>query len=383
MNWKDALDGLTKTENPGMRKDLVSFLHDEIRSGRIRDAAFPDRITDLYLDTKDVSLSTELKRLQNRYRSRQILGHDLLRLTSPPLGDADRRRLWEDVHSLKSTYEKVQDQTCDFEAVYEVREPIGEGGMSVVFRAVRKADDTEVAVKVLREEFFSKPSIVERFNRECRLSLSFDHPNVIRVHEAGEVDGRAFLVMEYLPLGGVDVRLGDPELTPPVALCIGRQAAEALAYLHSMYIVHRDVKLSNLLIAGWDPKRIDAGPPGVRVKLADFGLSKAIPGDGLTRVGTAMGTDEYAAPEQKRSARDVDHRADIYSLGVCLFRMLSGGGFPGNGSPALRELNPELPEELVFLVEKCIETDREKRFSSARELAGTLAEIERRMSKLK
>ncbi len=373
MDWDTIFQALERNAERAEKERLLALLHQEAAEGRAGDEAFRERLNRAFSAAREPWLAAAIKRLQNRLRGRAVLGRDLLRMTAPPVGDEEQKRLWEDLHRLKSAHDRVQAEPEPFEARYDVREQIGEGGMSTVFRAVRDSDGTEVAVKLLREAFFDQPSMLERFRRECRLSLSFDHPRVVRVLEAGD-DGRTgFIVMEHLPLGGLDARLPDPGLTPRVALAATRQAAEALAYLHAKAVVHRDVKLGNLLVARWEP---EDGREPLEVKLTDFGLSKALPGDGLTRVGTRMGSEFYAAPEQLSGAGTVDARADIYSLGVVLYRLISKKGFPEGRYPPLTELCPELPARVDRLLERCLEPDPQRRSIKAVDVVEELQGVE-------
>jgi serine/threonine protein kinase len=375
LNWESAIDKLQTTNDADLRKRLVAFLHEKVRIGRIQANEFAEKISKLYRETSDPWLSIELKRLQNRLRTRKILGRDLLRLREPPLGDDEKRRLWEDVKALQEAHDRAQDKGQGLEVLYDVREQIGEGGMSVVFRAVRKADHVDVAIKYLRKQLLNNPATAARFRRECRLCTSFDHPNIIRVFDSGEHNGSAFLVMEYLPLGGLDGFIDHPDLSPRHSLAAIRQAAGALAYIHEKGVIHRDVKLSNLLVAKWRPGGAANIDNQIQVRLSDFGLCKEISADGFTRADTKMGTDFYSAPEMLYKPSRADHRADIYSLGVSLYRLLSGGAFPEKEYAPLQKQSSQIPAGIDEIVRGCVEEDREKRCSSASQVAAMLSEI--------
>ncbi len=369
MDWIEAVDAFNSTGDLSMQKRLVDLLHQEMNRGRIQDPAFLVGLDALYRDTRDVALSTELKRLQNRYRLRQVMGSDLLRLKAPPIGDREQQKLWEDLHALKSAYDSSETSRTGFEEKYTVHEMVGEGGMSRVFRATRESDGQTVAVKYLRKKFFKSPTIVARFQRECRLCLMFDHPNIVKVFEADLSDGIGFIVMEYVPHGGLDGFLNDPDLSPRLALAAAGQAARAVAYLHAQKVIHRDIKLANLLVSYWAPDSDSPAGEKIHVKLTDFGLSKTVPGDGLTKVGTKMGTEFYSSPEMLANPLLADERTDIYSLGVAFYRLISGDGFPVGDYQTLHELAPELPVELDILLKACLEKDKERRFASAKDLS--------------
>ncbi len=196
----------------------------------------------------------------------------------------------------------------------EVIRLIGQGGMGAVYLARQRALDRLVALKLInpRED---DPTFAERFAREAKAMARLSHPNVVTVFESGVADGLPYLVMEYVD--GVTLRdaMRAKKLTPAEALKIIPQVCDALEYAHSQGVVHRDVKPENILLD-------KAG----RVKIADFGLAKLADPDGvsLTRTHQAMGTPHYMAPEQWERPGEVDHRADIYALGVLLYELLTG-----------------------------------------------------------
>jgi len=363
---------LSQIQEPEMLHKAISLLHQEVQSGNLDETSLGDALQQLYQKSSDISLCTEIKRLQNRLRNRKILGRDLLRLSSPPLGDSERLALWKDLHALKGSYDGIVAESQSFEETYEVLEKIGDGGMSVVFRARRLTDGSDVAIKFLRRKYFSSPAVKARFRRECRVSMELRDPTIVRVFEAGEYEGGGFLVMEYLPLGGVDGLLHDPGLTSIVSFLIAIQVAEALAVIHKRNIVHRDVKLSNLLIESWNQDSAD-----IKVRLSDFGICKELAAEGLTRTGSTLGTDFYIAPEQLATPAEVDSRADIYSLGVLIYRLFSKKYFPTGEYQDLKQLDPTLPEELDLLVKKCLQQAPEHRPESAELVAQELRALEK------
>jgi len=199
----------------------------------------------------------------------------------------------------------------------EILEFIGAGGMGALYKARQKQLDRVIALKILPPESGRDPEFAERFLREARALAKLNHPNIVTVHEFGETDGLFYLIMEYVD--GVNLRQMEQsaKLTPAEALVIIPKICDALQYAHDEGVVHRDIKPANILI---DKKG--------RVKLADFGLAKLLGKSQvdftLTGTNQAMGTPQYMAPEQVEKPLTVDHRADIYSLGVVFYEMLTG-----------------------------------------------------------
>ena len=208
---------------------------------------------------------------------------------------------------------------------YKLLAKLGEGGMGAVYKALHTRLDKVVALKVLPAERMRDAGAVARFEREMKAVGKLDHPNIVRAMDAGEEDGMHFLVMEYVE--GLDLSQLAKNTGPlPVAdACeLVRQAALGLAEAHEHGLVHRDIKPSNLMLA--KPKKKKGEPT---VKILDLGLallSEALAPDagGLTTSGQMMGTIDYMAPEQGGDSHQVDIRADIYSLGATLYRLLTG-----------------------------------------------------------
>jgi hypothetical protein len=201
---------------------------------------------------------------------------------------------------------------------------LGSGGMGAVYRARQLDLDRDVAVKVLPAGLTENPVFVERFRREARALARLDHPNIVQVFGSGVSDGLCYIVMEYVD--GVTLReaITERAVDPASALRIAPQICEALEFAHAAGVVHRDIKPENILLG-----------QGGKVKVADFGLAKLSDADTsgtlLTATGAAMGTLRYMAPEQF-DGESIDHRADIYALGVVIYELLTGhvpmGQFP-------------------------------------------------------
>ena len=195
----------------------------------------------------------------------------------------------------------------------EVLACLGRGGMGVVYKARQKSLDRLVALKILAPEREKDPQFAERFAREAQALAKLSHPHIVTVYDFGQADGLFYLLMEYVD--GVNLRqlLRTRRLESKEALAIVPPICDALQYAHDHAVVHRDIKPENLLLD-------KAG----QVKIADFGIAKMLGGDSTPDEEQGVGTPHYMAPEQHATPQAADHRADIYSLGVVLYEMLTG-----------------------------------------------------------
>ena len=241
----------------------------------------------------------------------------------------------------------------------EILEFIGQGGMGAVYKARQTKLDRIVALKILPQRLAGEPQFAERFEREGRLLARLSHPNIIGVHDFGQAGGHYYLLMEYVD--GVNLRqaLASGQFTPQQSLSIIPKICEALQYAHDEGVLHRDIKPENVLM---DTKG--------RVKIADFGIAKLSGADdktGLTATGAAIGTPHYMAPEQIERPSDVDHRADIFSLGVVFYEMLTGE-LPLGRFAAPSERRELLDTRIDQVVMRALEKDRERRQQSANQV---------------
>ncbi len=247
---------------------------------------------------------------------------------------------------------------------------IGQGGMGAVYRARQKELDRVVALKILPPDIGRDASFAERFMREARTLARLNHPGIVTLYEFGRADGLFFFLMEFVD--GVNLRqlLAGDRLSSREALAIVPQICDALQYAHDQGIVHRDIKPENILLDRQG-----------RVKVADFGLAKLLgpgeetPSDAVaaavrlsapTESGKVMGTPQYMAPEQRKRPTEVDHRADIYSLGVVFYQMLTGE-LPGEpiARPSSRSREMRLDVRLDEVVLKALESEPERRYQQA------------------
>jgi len=230
---------------------------------------------------------------------------------------------------------------------------IGKGGMGAVYQARQPGLDRIVALKILPPQTASGPGFVERFNREARALAKLAHPNIVAVHEFGQVNGLPFFLMEFVD--GLNLRQLERagKLSPREALQIVPQICEALQFAHDEGIVHRDIKPENILL---DKKG--------RVKIADFGIAKILGREAepsLTETQGAIGTPHYMAPEQVENPTTVDHRADIFSLGVVFYEMLTGELPLGRFAPPSSG-KVEVDVRLDDVVLRALEKDPERRY---------------------
>ncbi len=269
---------------------------------------------------------------------------------------------------------------------YEVESWLGGGGFGAVYRARHAVMDRPVALKILHTKQNMSQRAVERFFQEAKAAAAIGHPDIIQVFDAGVTpDGTSFLAMELVEGCSLHDLLEVERLPPERAVSIALGVLGALEAAHAAGIVHRDVKPGNIMLGG---TTIDGSNSADHVKLLDFGISKVKkPGEGMdmTRSNIAMGSPGYAAPEQYLSARDVDARADVYGVGVVLYRTLSGQ-LPFDvesyeemvvractSEPApLASRAPEVPPALATVVDRAIAREREARHVSARAFAAAL-----------
>ncbi len=272
---------------------------------------------------------------------------------------------------------------------FEIVSRIGAGGMGVVYKARQLGMDRWVAVKLLLKELAHDDKVVKRFKIEALAASRLTHPNTIRIYDFGQTqDGDLYIAMEFLEGQSLEraLRRGGP-MSARRVLHILKQIAASLAEAHSKGIVHRDLKPDNIFLTTVD------GDPDF-VKVLDFGVAKLREADKrqgtLTQAGVIFGTPRYMAPEQCRSM-NVDHRADIYALGVIAYEALTGIPPFDADSPlailiqhvqeppkplALARPDVEVPEEVERLVMRCLEKAPERRFQSAHDLQAEIARIE-------
>jgi urea transport system substrate-binding protein len=269
-------------------------------------------------------------------------------------------------------------------AHYRVLQVIGRGGMGAVFRAEDSHLLRIVALKVILPEYAANQLARDRFLREARASAAVKSDHVVTIYQVGQDNDTPYLAMEFLEGETLESRLkrAGPMSIPEVCR-IGREAAAGLAAAHAQGLIHRDIKPANI----WLEAKTG------RVKLLDFGLARVIGGStGLTRTGNIVGTPDFMSPEQGRG-EELDARSDLFSLGSVLYTMCSGQvPFPGSSTMAvltalavkipkpILEINPNVPADLVTLIEALLQKDPANRPSSTEEVGEALAALESGLS---
>ena len=258
---------------------------------------------------------------------------------------------------------------------YRIISEIGHGGMGTVYKALDSSRNRYVALKVLSPFLQANPEFLKRFHREADAAARLRHPNIIKIYEAGQIEGQSFIAMEYMDGGSLHDHLqkGRP-LDRNTVINIVSQIALALDYAHSHGVIHRDLKPSNILFTH-DGRAI----------LSDFGIAKTFASSLITETGSILGTPYYMSPEQAMGLREVDHRSDIYSLGVLCYEMLTGSvPFDRTTShailhahiyeapPPLRQINPQIPRSVEEVVLRALEKDPRARYHTASELDANL-----------
>jgi serine/threonine protein kinase len=255
---------------------------------------------------------------------------------------------------------------------YELLEKLGGGGMGVVYKGRERRTGRLVALKFLSESLAEDPVIRRRFHREARAAAALEHPNIGVIHGVEEQDGRLFLVMPFYGGGTLKQRIAAGPLPVADAVSCAIQIAEGLSLAHGWGIVHRDIKPANLIFA-------DDGT----LKILDFGIAK-VGGEKLTRTGLVLGTLAYMSPEQATGGT-VDHRTDLWALGVVLHEMLAGRppfaassieqlfrAVRFSDPPPVRDSRPEVPERVQVVVARLLQRDPDRRYPDAHAVAAAL-----------
>lgn len=261
---------------------------------------------------------------------------------------------------------------------YNIIESIGDGGMGKVFKGIHVTLDRIVALKMIDPELLSNSEIINRFYKEAKIQALLNHPNIVTVFDFLEVENNYFIVMEYIKgesIGKIIKDQGAFEFN--VAINIFKQILSGIAHAHSKGIIHRDIKPNNFLLT-----------PNV-VKITDFGIAHIISDTGLTVAGAVLGTPKYMSPEQILGQK-IDHRSDVYSLGISFYEMLTGKvPFDGSGNsdyeikrghvegepPLLRTINPGISDETEKIVLKSLSKSPDQRYQSVVEFLEAFEQI--------
>ncbi len=281
-----------------------------------------------------------------------------------PIHPGDRD-LFSQTRTVLRSIEELQHGTV-LAKKYKIDKVVGKGGMGIVYKAEDTKLKRSVALKFLPPELMRNDEAKERFVLEAQAAAALSHPNICTIHEIDEGDGRSFIAMEFIEGQSLRENLKKGPLGIKEALDIAIQVAEGLKEAHKKKIIHRDIKSANIMVT-------DTG----RAKIMDFGLAKIKGGALLTREGTTLGTVAYMSPEQARG-QDVDHRSDIWSLGVVIYETLCGKlPFSGDHEASilysivheepkpLKAVKPGIPAELQHIINRALQKKPESRYSSA------------------
>ncbi|WP_117237440.1 protein kinase domain-containing protein [Thermus sediminis] len=286
------------------------------------------------------------------------------------LGPRRRERRRKVSKERRPTRAKTTEEVESLSQRYEILEKVGVGGMATVYKAKDKKTGRLVALKVPQERFVGDPRFVRRFHREAEVLSRMDHPNIVKVYDHGQVDGVHFIAMEFLEGEGLDKLIEERRLSLGQTAAILARVAEALRHIHAQGIVHRDIKPGNIMVLRGALREDGVDPRGVR--LMDFGIAAGKVLTRLTITGARIGTPVYMSPEQAKGQK-LDHRSDIYSLGIVLYEALTGQPpFTGGYETVIhqqifqvptppKQLRPEIPQGLSDLVLRMLEKDPGKR----------------------
>src|SRR2546422_403954 len=258
---------------------------------------------------------------------------------------------------------------------YRLESEIGAGGMTGVWQAVDEVLERPVAVKILHRHLLSNQVFCDRFRKEALAAGALIHPNIVSVYDTGQHDEAPYVVMEYVAGGSLASRLGQGPLPAAEVSAIGAEVCAALAYAHRVGVIHRDLKPDNILIS-------ESG----QVKVTDFAVAGAALGGDLTATGALLGTLSFLAPEVLEGG-EPNPAADLYALGVVLFKALTGrsprmamdlGASAGKPRPQPahpRDFRPEVPRDLDAAVARALSVNPEERFADAAELGLVLRSV--------
>jgi serine/threonine-protein kinase len=257
------------------------------------------------------------------------------------------------------------------EALYEIQEKVGIGGMATVYKGRNKKDGRLIALKIPQEKYVGDPRFVRRFHREAELLAHLDHPGIVKVFDHGNQGDTHYIAMEFLDGEGLDRMIENKRLSTRSIVEVMSRVAEALQHIHAQGIIHRDIKPGNIMVLK-NAVREDGSVDPRGVRLMDFGIAAGKVLTRLTITGARIGTPVYMSPEQAKGQR-IDHKSDIYSFGVVFYEALCGQPpFQGAYEAVIhqqitqmpappKQVNPEIPQVLSDLVYRMLEKDPEKR----------------------
>ncbi len=288
----------------------------------------------------------------------------------------------EDIPDLTKTIEAPKEELTTgstFAGRYQIIEELGKGGMGKVYKVLDTEVNAKIALKLIKPEIASDKKTIERFRNELKMARDIAHKNVCRMYDLGKEEGAYYITMEYV--SGEDLKSfirRSGVISVGKAISIANQVCEGLIEAHRLGVVHRDLKPQNIMI-----------DKDGNARIMDFGIARSLRAKGITGSGVMIGTPEYMSPEQV-DGKEADHRADIYSLGVILYEMVTGRvPFEGDTPFSIgvkqkseiprspKEINEQVPEDLNRVILTCMEKEKEKRYQSTGELHSELMNLEK------
>ncbi len=265
-----------------------------------------------------------------------------------------------------------------FAGRYQIIEELGRGGMGRVYKALDTEVNEKVALKLIKPEIAADKKTIERFRNELKFARKIRHKNVCQMYDLSKEEGNYYITMEYVSgddLKGMIRRMG--RFSAGQAITIAKQVCEGLSEAHNLGVVHRDLKPQNIMI-----------DQDGNARIMDFGIARSLEGKSITGAGVMIGTPDYMSPEQV-DGKETDQRSDIYSLGIILYEMMTGQTpFEGDTPFTIgvkhksetpkdpKELNPQIPDNLGWVILRCLEKDMDQRYPNSRELCSDLSGIE-------
>lgn len=362
----EMLTGTQPYESATVMGTLIKRTKEKATPVRELDPTLPQYLNDIVARCLEISL-------ERRYQEAGEIVRDLDSSSVSTSGSSRQAQL---AGGGSSGSRGLMAPGSDFGPRYRIDALLGEGGMGKVYKAFDRDLERTVALKLVRPELAADPVSMDRLKQELLLASRVSQKNILRIHDLGDVDGVKFISMWFVD--GEDLHqliLREGKLDLERAIGIAKQLCRALDAAHAEEVVHRDLKPQNVLIDG-------AG----NAYVSDFGLAKSLEAGAamVTRAGEIMGTPRYMSPEQAES-KPVDHRTDLYALGLIIYEMVTGD-LPFRSDTVLQAmyqrvtqapknpklLNPDLPDELVSVIMRCLEKDPEQRYQHAREILADL-----------
>jgi serine/threonine protein kinase/tetratricopeptide (TPR) repeat protein len=362
----EMLTGAQPYESGTVMGTLIRRTREKATPVRELDPAVPQYLSDIVARCLEINLD-------RRYQDAGEIVQDLESSTASKSGSS---RLAQLQAGAASGGRGLLAPGSDFGPRYRIESLLGEGGMGKVYKAFDRDLDRTVALKLVRPELAADPVSMDRLKQELLLASRVSQKNILRIHDLGDVEGVKFISMAFVD--GEDLHqliLREGKLDLDRALGLARQLCKALDAAHAEEVVHRDLKPQNVLV--------DAAG---NAYVSDFGLAKSLEAGSalVTRAGEIMGTPRYMSPEQAES-KPVDHRTDLYALGLIIYEMVTGD-LPFRSDTVLQAmyqrvtqapknpklLNPDLPDELVSVIMRCLEKEPENRYQHAREILADL-----------